>query len=126
MRDVSFFPLLWRVMLAISLVAGPVVPVSAAPHGKEIAPEATADGMPCHGDMSPEPAAPPANKAPPCDDGCCPQPDCDPGACRVAGPLIATFSPLLAAPAPQTPVTTTGATRPPSFAPPPLLRPPIA
>jgi hypothetical protein len=91
--------ILWRVMLAISLIASPVVPVAARTPGvttPEVATAATAAtdaAMPCHGAPAAKPAPAPADV--PCDDGCCPQPDCDPGACRVAGSLMATSTPLL-------------------------------
>ena len=122
MRDVSFWPFLWRAVLAISLVAGPVAPVSAAPpHIDKSPPAAMADAMPCHGNMAP---SPPAEEAP-CDDGCCPQPDCDPGLCRIAGPMIAAFAPVLAAPAPQSLFLMPATIAPPDVFAPPLLRPPI-
>ena len=122
MRNPSPLAWLWRAVLAISLVAGPVVPMTA--HGAVAAPAVAAepaDAMPCHGD-----APPPSKVDAPCDDGCCPQPDCDPGACRVAGPLLGAFVSLLAVPVLQTNVITSASTPPPEIALPPLLRPPIA
>jgi hypothetical protein len=93
MRTASYFQILWRLVLAISLVAAPLVPMRAAAHDDAMVRTVpTAMKMPCH-DM---PAPPPADKAP-CDDGCCPMPDCDPGACRMAGSLMVTSAPLLPA-----------------------------
>lgn len=126
MREVSFVQLFWRVVLAISLVAGPAVPVTAAASSDPVAHAATPAGaMPCHGDAAPAPTPEPAKKAP-CDDGCCPQPDCDPGLCRVAGSLNTGFVPFVAAPAPQAHVLAWVTLAPPDVALPPLLRPPIA
>jgi hypothetical protein len=94
MRTAPYFQILWRLVLAISLVTAPLVPTQAAAHqDASVGTELTAaPAMPCH-DL---PAAPPAHKAP-CDDGCCPMPDCDPSACRMAGSLMAMSAPLLPA-----------------------------
>ena len=97
MRTASFFQIVWRLLLAISLVSAPLVPMPAGAHDAASVGTAltAAPAMPCH-DM---PAPPPADETP-CDDGCCPMPDCDPGACRMAGSLIAMSAPLLSGPPP--------------------------
>lgn len=91
MQTVSLFQIVWRLVLAISLVATPLVPIPAAAHDEGAdATQTVASAMPCHA----MPVPPPADDAP-CDDGCCPMPDCDPGACRIAGSLVTGFAPLL-------------------------------
>src|SRR5688572_23669974 len=71
--------LTWRCLLAIALIAGPPVALG-SPHPVDAAPAAD-QAMPCHPVKTP-----PAE--PPCGDGCCPAPDCDPGVCRIAAPGV--------------------------------------
>ncbi len=112
--------IVWRLLLAVSLVVAPLVPTAAADPGAP-APEISAAAMPCHGD-----APPPLAGDAPCDDGCCPLPDCDPGACRVLGPLIGALAPPMAAtPAGDSPAILESAA-PTKAGSAPLLRPPIA
>lgn len=120
MRKISAPMILWRLMLAVSLVMTPLVPLAAQDHDAVTARPETAT-MPCHE----SPAAPPVDEAP-CDDGCCPMPDCDPGACRLAGSLIAGSAPLLPSPLPAVPIARFASPRTPGapFGEP--LRPPIA
>ena len=71
------------------------------------------------------PAPPPADDEP-CDDGCCPMPDCDPGACRIAGSLMADVPPMLPALPPATYDVAFDAPAVPGAPLGHLLRPPIA
>lgn len=118
MHKVSVPMVLWRLMLAVSLVMTPLAPMAAQDHDGVPA-SAEAATMPCH--ASP---APPVDEAP-CDDGCCPTPDCDPGACRLAGSLMAGSTPQLPDHAPAVPVASFSSPRVPGapFGEP--LRPPI-
>ena len=75
--------ILWRFLLALALVASPLAP-PAASAGNHVEVAATDSSMPSHGD--PIPAPMPADEVP-CEDQCCPQPQCDPTHCRIAVPL---------------------------------------
>src|SRR5687768_468583 len=72
----------FRRLLHLPLIAALIAPGSASSmHVDEAAAATTAEApaMPCHGgDMAavPEPVA-----EPPCDDGCCPEPNCDVSLC---------------------------------------------
>lgn len=121
MPNVSALSILWRLVLAVSLVLAPLVPMPEQDHDGAVASaSAEATTMPCH-DMPPPP---PASDAP-CDDGCCPMPDCDPGACRLAGSLIANGVPVLPHPLPTVPVVTLSSPVLPGIPFGELLRPPI-
>lgn len=119
----SFLHLSWRVLLAISLGVGPWPPAAWAALAAEPA-AAASNEMDCHGGGA-EPAIPTATEAP-CDDGCCPDPGCDPAHCLLMHASMATTAlrasvlPLAATPAVCTERLGTG---PPVQT---LLRPPIA
>ncbi len=100
MHKVSVLSFVWRLVLAVSLVMAPLVPM-AAPDHEGAAASVEAAAMPCHEAAVPPPAADAS-----CDDGCCPMPDCDPGACRIAGSLIATGALMLPSQPPAVPVAT--------------------
>jgi hypothetical protein len=79
MTTPGFIGWAWRLLLAIALVGSPVMAMPHTDGGTGLAP--VADAMPCHD------ATPAVQADPPCDEGCCPQPDCAPANCRVAAPL---------------------------------------
>ena len=123
MPTVSFFQIVWRLVLAISLVTAPLVPMPAAAHGDRatvVAPS-VANSMPCHEVPAPPPAA-----DEPRDARCGPMPDCDPGACRIAGSLMADVPPMLPALPPATYDVAFDAPAVPGAPLGHLLRPPIA
>lgn len=79
MTTPGFIGWAWRLLLAIALVGSPVLAMP--PVDAEIHVASVADAMPCHD------ATPAMETEPPCDEGCCPQPDCAPANCRAAAPL---------------------------------------
>ena len=117
----SLFNRMWRLMLVVSLAVGPWPPAAwaaftpaAADHGEM---------RDCHDRDS----APKATPATPCEEGCCPDPACDPSHCLVLHASIAVV-PAMAADALPTPAAVPQASphaRPdaPRRS---LLRPPIA
>lgn len=112
-------PVLWRLMLAVSLATVSLAPPPAL-HADAGATAPADAAMPCHGTPGP-----PVDEAP-CEDGCCPMPDCDPSACRVAGSLIAGSASLLPVPMPAVPVARVPSPRLPGMPFGERLRPPIA
>lgn len=118
----SLFQMSWRVLLAVSLAVGPWPPAAWAALGSKTADvEAMSD---CHDTDSP--AYTSAPDATPCEDGCCPDPACDPAHCLILHASIAAVSTtLMSVEAPPVTVLHRNArtpSGPPRSA---LLRPPI-
>ena len=117
----ALFPIVWRLVLTVSLVTAPLAPMAAPEHARLAEAVSVQAPMPCHEIPAPAPVA-----DAPCDDGCCPLPDCDPGACRVPGAMLDLSFALVPAPHSATlmvPAHAGTATGPPAGVP---LRPPIA
>lgn len=119
----SFLQVSWRLLLTLSLVVGPWPPAAWAAVAPERA-ESTAAGTDCHGAAE---TAPLQAIDASCDDGCCPDPTCDPAHCVLVHASMATTSPPRMAAVP--PAAAPGirhdrvSTGPPILT---LLRPPIA
>lgn len=69
----------WRLLLAIALAGAAVVAMPAVDAGAGA--PTSVEPTPCHDE------APDLSAEPPCEDGCCPEPDCAPANCRVPAPV---------------------------------------
>ena len=111
----------WRLLMALALAVAPWPPAAYAMFAA--APEAA---MPCH-ENAPPAAADTTKAGAGCEDGCCPDPACDPAHCVLlqAG-NVAAWRLAVSWPAPRRPPLPTRARVPPDVPSLPGLRPPIA
>ena len=94
----SLFNLMWRLMLVVSLAVGSWPPAAWAAFAPAMAD--SGEMRDCHDSESAPVATPPPATS--CEDGCCPDPGCDPSHCLVLHASIATV-PAMAADAVPTP-----------------------